>query len=135
MGAATPRVGLTAVALLVAGLGGCGRESDAPSQRVPTSVGIGEYRGFTELDQAEVVQRYVDALNTRNGRSFCRAVAPWISGPYDLAAKDRDSELAHLGGGCPGVAEVFIGFVGDTGTEKFIRLDVADVDATEEGGL
>jgi hypothetical protein len=62
-------------------------------------------------------------------------VAPWISGSYDLATKDRDAELAHLGGGCPRAAEAFIGFVGDTGTEKFIRLDIADIDVAEDGGL
>jgi hypothetical protein len=99
---------------------------------VPASVGIGNYPGFTELDQEEVVRRYVDALNARDGRAFCQAVAPWISGRYDLATKDRDSELAHVGGGCPRLADVFIGFVGDTGTEKFIRLDVEDVDVSEE---
>jgi hypothetical protein len=130
------RGGLTALALLVAGLGGCGKETETPSERVPTSVGIGDYPGFTELDQEEVVRRYVEALNARDGRAFCRAVAPWVSGPYDLATKDRDSELAQLGGGCPRVAETFIGFVGDTGTEKFIRLDLEDVDVAEgEDGL
>jgi hypothetical protein len=136
VGGAGRRCGLTALAFLVAGLGGCGKESETRSEHVPTSVGIGDYPGFRELDQEEVVRRYVEALNARDGRAFCRAVAPWISGPYDLATKDRDSELAHLGGGCPRVADAFIGFVGDTGTEKFIRLDLEDVDvAAGEDGL
>jgi hypothetical protein len=136
VGGVRRRRGLSALAILVAALGGCGEESETPSERVPASVGIGNYPGFTELDQEEVVRGYVEALNDRDGRAFCRAVAPWISGPYDLATKDRDSELAQLGGGCPRVAETFIGFVGDTGTEKFIRLDLEDVDVAEgEDGL
>jgi len=126
-------------AALLAALAGCGdgggSPEEAPPQRAVSQVRIGEYAGFGDLDQAAVVRRYIDALNTRDGRAFCRAVVPWISGYYDLATKDRDSELAHLGGGCPRVVETFIGFVGDTGTERFVRVDVGDVKVAREGDL
>ena len=127
-----------AAAVLVA-LAGCGDSGGSPEevrpQRAISPVRIGEYAGVKGLDPAAVVGRYVDALNARDGRAFCRAVVPWISGYYDLLTKDRDSELAHLGGGCPRVVQTFIGFVGDTGTERFVRVDVGDVKVTRDGDL
>ena len=106
-----------------------------PSERAPSLAGIGNYAGFVQLDPAAVVRRYVGALNARDGRAFCRAVVPWISGRYDLVTNDRDSELAHLGGGCPRLVETFIGFVGDTGTERFLRADIGDVKVARDGRL
>jgi hypothetical protein len=122
----------------LAALGGCGdsggsSEEEVRPQRAISAIRIGEYAGFDGLDPAAVVGRYVDALNARDGRAFCRAVVPWISGYYDLLTKDRDSELAHLGGGCPRVVETFVGFVGDTGTERFVRVDIGEVKLARDG--
>jgi hypothetical protein len=134
----TTRFVCGAAAVLTA-VAGCGDSADSSQQlrpeRAPSPIRIGEYAGLERLSPAAVVRRYVGALNARDGRAFCRAVVPWISGRYDLLTKDRDSRLAHLGGGCPRVVETFIGFVGDTGTERFLRVDVDDVKVAHDGGL
>ena len=97
--------------------------------------GVGEYHGFAGDSTKQLTKRYLTALNRRDGRALCRSLAPWMSGLYDLAAKQEQAKGNTLGkAGCPAIG-AFIGFGGENVETKFRRFEIETVETRAEGGL
>jgi hypothetical protein len=91
---------------VAAGCGG-GGEPAPTAPRVeatpaPASDEFGVYPPNTSLDEEEVVEAYVRALEERDGETLCRVVASWISGRFDIAGTDPTEESISEPTRCPG---------------------------------
>lgn len=84
------------VCLILVGAG-CGGSTSADGTTTVSSSAatsdqeFGSYPADPSLDQKEVVSAYVDALDARDGQAFCRVVASWISGHFDIVGTDPDA--------------------------------------------
>ena len=93
------RLAVAGIACLTLVGTGCGGGTSADDTTTASSSAgtpkqeFGSYPADPSLDQKEVVEAYVDALNARDGRSFCRLVASWISGHFDIVGTDPDASL------------------------------------------
>ena len=127
---------VVAAALL---LGGCGEADDAPLDRETAKAppassarqaasfhGFGAYSGDSSLGVEQVVRAYVDALSTRDGHRFCRLVAAYISGRYDVTARElaRDGERPR---NCPDLVGAFIGYSEEAYQPMFLRAAVKEI--------
>jgi hypothetical protein len=118
--------------------GGCGSEepesggdTSPPAQLTTETIpetGQGQWGSYpadTTLDEREVVEAYVEALDERDGARFCSVVAPWISGRFDIGGTDPDASLSRPVR-CPGLVAGFIGYIEDCCPPKFLGAAVAD---------
>ncbi len=127
------RAGWAQLVLVLAILGGgCGNESgdggSGGEGKRSGSAGrsVGAYPGDPSLTPEEVVRGYVETINERDGRRFCRLVAPYVSGALDLAGRQRDP-LDQPRSNCPKLVSGFIGYVEDCCPPKFLRAHIDDV--------
>lgn len=93
----------------------------------------GDHPGDPDLGPREVVRAYVRALDERDGRRFCELVAPYISGRYDVIARDPDSGYTGSDG-CAGLVSAQIGYVEDCCVPEFVRAKVERIGAVERHG-
>jgi hypothetical protein len=126
--------GLACLALLGAGCGGGESAPDetTTSAAAPTSE-FGSYPADASLDELDVVKAYVRALDARDGEAFCRIVATWISGRFDIAGMDPDgSSLRPVR--CPQVVPGLTDFPWENQERDFKGARIADVGDPDERG-
>lgn len=93
----------------------------------------GSYPADTSLDAREVVEAYVEALDERDGEAFCRVVAPWISGRFDLAGTDPDASLSRPAR-CPEIVPALTDFPWENQERDFKGASIAAFGDLEERG-
>jgi hypothetical protein len=105
------RLAVGLACLIVASVG-CGGDDTptATTDAEPAAAGeFGSYEPMTSLDEKEVVETYVGALDDRDGDTFCRVVTSWISGRFDIAGTDPDASTRKPLR-CPELVPVLIDF-------------------------
>ena len=93
----------------------------------------GSFPADPSLDEREVVEAYVQALDERDGVRFCSLVAPWISGRFDIGGTDPDASLQRPVR-CPELIAGFIGYIEDCCPPKFLGAEVTDVGELDRRG-
>jgi hypothetical protein len=124
-----------ATAIFVALAVGCGG-GDSPDEQAapsPASDAWGVYPADTSLDEKAVVAGYVAALDERDGEAFCRLVAPWISGRFDLAGTDPDEQVTRPLR-CPQVVPALTDFPWENQERVFEGASVAAFGELERRG-
>jgi hypothetical protein len=135
------RLTLAALAgvLLLAGCGSSSESAPETSTTEPTPANgttsdeWGSYAADTSLDERGAVEAYVEALDARDGATFCSVVAPWISGRFDIGGTDPDASLAHPLR-CPELISGFIGYIEDCCPPKFLGAEVDDLGELDRRG-
>jgi hypothetical protein len=130
--------GRAAVVLLVAVASfatGCGDTARAPGASAPP--GSGGLRAYPPVGGSPetVVRTYVEALDRRDGTRFCSAVAPWISGRYDMAGEQLDRNGTGRRWDCPAFIHGFIGYIEDCCPPEFVHARIESLRTTEDGDL
>jgi hypothetical protein len=132
------KLGVTALATLIV-LAGCSSKSEPSSAErsspppTSTSADWGSYPPDTSLDEREVVEAYVHALNARDGARFCSLMVPWISGRFDIYGTDPEASLSHPVR-CPAFVAGFIGHIEDCCPPEFVSAEVSDVGDLDRRG-
>lgn len=93
----------------------------------------GSYPADVSLDEREVVEAYVQALDERDGERFCGVVAQWISGRFDIGGTDPDASLTRPVR-CPELVTGFIGYIEDCCPPKFLGARVARIGDLDRRG-
>jgi hypothetical protein len=129
--------GLACLVLVGAGCGGgesAGQETvtATSSEPVPTRE-FGSYPADPSLDETEVVEAYVDALDARDGQAFCRVVASWISGHLDIVGTDPDASVQRPLP-CPDLVPVLTDFPWENQERDFKGASVASFGDLDERG-
>jgi hypothetical protein len=122
--------GLVGLALLV-GCDGGDSASDETATTV-TDAEFGAYPADTSLNETEVVEAYVTAIDERDGETFCRLVASWISGRLDLAGTDPDESLSRPLR-CPQVVPALTDFPWEN-RDRFKGMRIVRLGETEVDG-
>lgn len=130
-------VGFACLMLVGAGCGGAKPAADetigaASGAPVPTNE-FGSYPADPSLDEKEVVEAYVDALDARDGQAFCRLVASWISGHFDIEGTDPDASVQRplL---CPELVPALTDFPWENQERDFKGASVAELGELDEHG-
>lgn len=116
---------IAVVAILAAG---CGDDAPSPDEQATPGAPSGEWGSYppdTSLDEKEVVETYVRALDERDGQSFCHVVAPWISGRFDIAGTDPDESVSRPLR-CPQLVPVLTDFPWENQERDFKGASVAE---------
>jgi hypothetical protein len=121
----------TLTILAAAGCGGDEPPTAAPTTTAQPSDEWGSYPADTSLDEQEVVEAYVRALVERDGEAFCRVVAPWISGRFDIAGTDPDESVTRPIR-CPEVVPTLTDFPWENQERDFKGARIADVGDFQE---
>ena len=126
--------GFACLVLLGTGCGGgesVHDETTTTSTAAPTGE-FGSYPADASLDERDVVEAYVRALDARDRKAFCRIVATWISGRFDIAGTDPDASLSRPSGarGRPGLTD----FPWENQERDFKGASIADVGDLDERG-
>jgi hypothetical protein len=129
--------GFVCLMLVGAGCGGATPGADetmGATSSVPVATSeFGSYPADTSLDEKEVVEAYVDALDARDGRAFCRIVTSWISGHFDIAGTDPDASLRRPLR-CPELVPALTDFPWENQERDFKGASVAEFGALHERG-
>jgi hypothetical protein len=122
--------GIMVFALLLLG---CGRDEPSRPEPVaaPPSSEFGAYPADTSLDEKEVVETYVGALDKRDGETFCRVVASWISGRLDISGTDPDASLSQPVR-CPQLVPALTDFPWENQERDFKGASIADFGDVDE---
>jgi hypothetical protein len=123
---------ITPLALAATGCGSSGSKST--NHGAPSQGGWGSYPVETSLDEREVVRAYVEALDTREGARFCRVVAPWISGRFDLLGTDPDAFFLQRPLRCPRLVTGFIGYIEDCCPPEFVGAAITRIGTLRQRG-
>ena len=127
--------GFACLVLLGTGCGGgesVHDETTTTSTAAPTGE-FGSYPADASLDERDVVEAYVRALDARDGKAFCRIVATWISGRFDIAGTDPDASLSRPVR-CPQVVPGLTDFPWENQERDFKGASIADVGDLDERG-
>ena len=129
--------GIAYLALVGAGCGGANPGADetlgATSTVSVATSGFGSYPADPSLDEKEVVEAYVDALDARDGQTFCRVVASWISGHFDIAGTDPDASVRRPLR-CPELVPALTDFPWENQQRDFKGASVAEFAALDQRG-
>jgi len=126
-------VTIAALAVVVAG---CGHDEPSPGEQVAPAAPSeewGSYPADTSLDEKQVVEAYVRALDERDGETLCRVVAPWISGRFDIAGTDPDAAVSRPVR-CPQVVPALTDFPWENQERDFKGASIADFGDLERRG-
>ena len=133
------RIALAGFACLVLVSGSCGGGTSADVTTTTSSSAatpnqeFGSYPADPSLYQTEVVEAYVDALDARDGQAFCRVVASWISGHFDIVGTDPDASVRrplH----CPELVPALTDFPWENQERDFKGARVAEFGDLDERG-
>jgi hypothetical protein len=116
--------------------GGCGGRESAPDEATTTAAPTGEFGSYPadpSLDEQDVVEAYVRALDARDGKAFCRIVATWVSGRFDIAGTDPNASLLRPVR-CPQVVPGLTDFPWENQERDFRGASIADVGDLDERG-
>jgi hypothetical protein len=127
--------GFACLVLLGIGCGGADSAHDQTTTSTAAPTGeFGSYPADASLDERDVVEAYVRALDARDGKAFCRVVATWISGRFDIAGTDPDASLSRPVR-CPQLVPGLTDFPWENQERDFKGASIADVgDLDERGG-
>jgi hypothetical protein len=128
--------GFACLVLLGSGCGGGESAQDKTTTTTSTAAPTGEFGSYpadASLDEQDVVEAYVRALDARDGKAFCRVVATWISGRFDIAGTDPDASLSQPVR-CPQVVPGLTDFPWENQERDFKGASIADVGDLDERG-
>jgi hypothetical protein len=78
-------------------------------------------------------EAYVEAIDERDGETFCDLMAPYITGTLELEFKDPDSNLSHVDS-CGQFISGFIGYIEDCCPPEFVGASVKSAELGERRG-
>jgi hypothetical protein len=113
--------------------GGVSAQDETTTSTVAPTGEFGSYPADASLDEQDVVEAYVRALDARDGEAFCRIVATWISGRFDIAGRDPDGSSSRPFR-CPQIVPGVTDFPWENQERDFKGASVADVGDFDERG-